>query len=78
MSKAQSVRQRVGTLFCKRQKVLGCFTPGLDTVGSASRRLPLAALKAGGWGGVGGGVFQNRTQLGSCFESWKSETAARA
>lgn len=72
MSKAQSVS--------KRQKVLGGFTPGLDTVGSASRRLPLAAMKTGGdvcvWGRVG--VFQNRTRLGSRFESWKSETAAGA
>lgn len=57
MSKAQSVRQRVRTLSCKRQKVLGGFTPGLDTVGSASRRLPLAAAKAAGCvcGGGGGG-----------------------
>lgn len=56
--KAQSVRQRVGTLSCKRQKVLGGSTPGLDTVGSASRRLPLATMRAGGCvsAGAGGSV----------------------
>lgn len=62
--KAQSVRQRVGTLSCKRQKVLGGSTPGLDTVGSASRRLPLATMKAGGMCECGGGWECSRIEHG--------------